>query len=59
MHSATPGHDDAVTAERDLRHDIGALCVLRPHLSDLLIQRKRFGDRLQRGEGDRHAGFAA
>ena len=59
MHRTLPGHDNAVTAQRDLCDDIGTIVIFRPHVGDLLVERLVLGDRLQRGKGHRHAGFAA
>ena len=59
MDSAAPGHDDAVPAQRNLRHDIGPLGIFGPHGFNLLIERQFLGDGLQRGKGHRQAGFAA
>jgi len=46
-------------AKRDLRDDVRALRVLRRHRLDLLFKGQFLGDRLQRRECHRHAGFAA
>ena len=59
MYGSAPGHDDAVAPERDLRDDIGALGVLRAHRRNLLVQWQFLGDRLERGEADGQARFAA
>ena len=59
MHCSLPRHDDAISAQRDLRDDIGAIIVLRTHFGNLLVERQFLGNRLERGEGDRQAGFAA
>ena len=56
---ALPRHDDAVPAQRNLRHDIGAIVILCAHLADLFLQRQFLGNGLQRGKGNGQTGLAA
>ena len=48
MHRAAPSHNDAVSAQRNLRDDVGAFSVLSAHFADLFFKWQFFGDRLQR-----------
>ena len=59
MNGPLPGHNDAVTPQCDLRDDIGAIVVFRPHAGDLFVERQFLGDGLKRGERNGQAGFAA
>ena len=56
---AAPGHEDAVSAQRDLRDDVGAFGVPLGGFGHLLFPGQLLGDGLEHGEGDGEAGFLA